>query len=179
VSGRERRLVLAGDADRRQIERELHDGLQQDLVAIVVKLQLARRLGDTDPTAAAALLDEIRHDTQAALDATRALALRIYPPLLPAAGLRAALRAVAPEAKVEVALGAEFPKEIAACVYFCCLELVPGASAITVREEGDTVVFDVVAADASRDLSRLRDRVEALGGRLTTEPCRVSGVLPV
>jgi signal transduction histidine kinase len=163
---------------RKRIERELHDGVQQDLVAIVVKLQLARRLADADPAAAAALLDEIRSDAQAALDATRALALRIYPPLLDAAGLRAALRTAAPGAKVEVALGARCPEEITAFVYFCCLELVPGASAITVREEGDTVVFDVHSHDTP-NLTQVQERIEALGGQLTTDRGRISGVLPI
>src|SRR5262249_5387261 len=159
-------------------ERELHDGVQQDLVAIVVKLQLARRLADSDPTGAAALLDEIRQDTQAALDATRALALRIYPPLLDAPGLRAALRAAAPETDVEVALGAGCPEETVACAYFCCLELLPGASAIGVDEDGDAIVFEVAFSQGSPDLTRLQDRVEAFGGRVTAEPGRVVGVLP-
>jgi signal transduction histidine kinase len=64
---------------RKGIERELHDGLQQELVALVVKLQLARRLVDTDPAAAKELLEELRADAQAALDETRRLALLIYP----------------------------------------------------------------------------------------------------
>jgi histidine kinase len=161
---------------RKQIERELHDGVQQDLVAIVVKLQLARRLADTDPAGAAKLLDDIRGDAQEALDATRGLALRIYPPMLDASDLRAALRSAAPGAQVEVVLGAECPEEVAAAVYFCCLDLLP-ASAITVREEGGAVLFDV--ASETPDASRAADRVEALGGRLTAEPGRVSGSLPV
>ena len=164
---------------RKRIERELHDGVQQELVAIVVKLQIVRRLMESDPAAAAALLEEIRGDTQAALAATRELALRIYPPLLDSAGMRGALRAAAQETRVEVALGEECPEEVAACVYFCCLELLPGASAISVRRDGETLVFEVVAPDSGRpDLSRVEDRVEALGGRLTTEPGRVRGVLP-
>jgi len=163
---------------RKRIERELHDGVQQDLVAIVVKLQLARRLADTDPAAAAALLDEIRSDAQAALDATRDLALRIYPPLPSAAGLRAALRAAAPGAKVEVELGAQCPEEVAVCAYLCCLELLPGASKITIRQDGDEVLFDVDSSDTP-DLTRVSDRVDALGGRLTIEPGRGGGALPV
>jgi len=162
---------------RKRIERELHDGVQQDIVAIVVRLQLARRLANTDPTAAAALLDEIRGDAQAALDATRSLARRIYPPMPDSAGLRAALRAEAPEATIEVSLGAEFPEEIAAGVYLCCLELLPGASAITIREDGDGVLFEVHSSDTP-GLTEVQNRVEALGGRLKTEPGRVSGVLP-
>lgn len=173
-----RRLALNADADRRRIERELHDGVQQDLVAVIVKLQLARRLVDGNAAARAALLDEIRADAQAALDATRELALRIYPPLLDAAGLRATLQAVAPEATIEVALDEPGSDAVAACVYFCCLELAPGASAITVRADEATIVFDAVVS-ATSDLSRVTDRVEALGGRLTSEANRVTGSLPV
>jgi signal transduction histidine kinase len=177
MTDRARRLVLAADADRRRIERELHDGLQQDLVAIVVNLQLARRLLDTTPAGAAALLDDIRRDTQAALDATRELALRIYPPLLDSAGMRAALRASAPETTIEIALG-RCPEEVAACVYFCCLELLPGASAITVREDGRTVKFDVVVSNTPTGVSRVKDRIQAFGGHLTMEPGRISGAVP-
>jgi signal transduction histidine kinase len=134
---------------RRRIERELHDGVQQDLVAIVVRLQLARWLVDSDPAAAAALLDEIRGEAQAALDSTRELALRIYPPLLDPAGLKAALRAAAPGANVEVDLGDGCPEEIAAAAYFTCLDLLP-ASAINIRRDGDAVAFDVERDSAGR-----------------------------
>lgn len=162
---------------RKRIERELPDGVQQDLVAIVVKLQLARRLADTDPAGAAKLLEDIRGDAQEALDATRGLALRIYPPVLDARDLRAALRAAAPKAEVEVALGDECPEEVAAAVYLCCLDLLP-AAAITVREEEGAVLFAVASTEAP-DPSRVADRVEALGGRLMTEPGRVLGSVPV
>jgi signal transduction histidine kinase len=133
---------------RQRIERELHDGVQQDLVAIVVKLQLARRLVESDPSGAAAILDDIRGDAQAALDALRALALRIYPPALDAAGLRAALRAAAPDTKIEVGLGDDCPEEIAAAVYLSCIELLP-ASTISIRREGDTLAFEVDAVSGS------------------------------
>lgn len=70
---------MTEEAFRQRIERELHDGLQQDLVALIVKLQLARRLVDTDPAAAKELLEELRAEAQAALDETRRLALLISP----------------------------------------------------------------------------------------------------
>jgi signal transduction histidine kinase len=194
-----KRLVLAADADRRQIERELHDGPQQDLVAIGVNLQLASRLVDDDPTAARALLDEMRREVQEALDGTRKLANRIYPPLLEAGGLGVALRSAAVcagvRARVDVAAGAYAP-EVAGTVYFCCVEAferigLGASSTVTVREEEGALVFEVVedgavseAATADSDLARLRDQVEALGGQLTvvSEPghgTRVSGSLPM
>jgi signal transduction histidine kinase len=194
-----KRLVVAADADRRKIERELHDGPQQDLVAVAVKLQLASRLVRDDPTAATALLDEIRREVRDALDGTRKLANRVYPPLLEAGGLGVALRSAAASAgvpaRIDAAAGAYAP-EVAGTVYFCCVEALerigPGASStVTVREEEGALVFEVVedgagseAATADWDLARLRDRVEALGGRLTVvsesgHGTRVSGSLPM
>ena len=194
-----KRLVLAADADRRKIERELHDGPQQDLVAVAVNLQLASRLVHDDPTAAAVLLDELRREVREALDGTRELASRVYPPLLEAGGLGVALRSAAASAgvpaRVDVAAGPYAP-ELAGTVYFCCVEALerigPGASStVTVREEEGSLVFEVVddgvgseAATADWDLARLQDRVEALGGRLTVESesghgTRVAGSLPL
>jgi len=194
-----RRLVLAADADRHRIERELHDGPQQQLVALAVNLQLARRLADHDPVATAALLDEMGRDVREALDGSRRLAERIYPPLLESGGLGVALRSAAEGAGIQTSVHVAadaYPAEVARTVYFCCVEALErmgrGAhSAVTVREEEGALVFDVVgdgagsdAATAEGDLPRLRDRLEALGGGLTiaSEPgggTRVSGSLPL
>jgi len=196
------RLVLAADADRRRIERELHEGVQQHLVALAVNLQLASQLADSDPAAAKALLEEIGRDVQQALDETAQLAQRIYPPLLEAGGLASALRLAAVSAgipvSVEVAVGASYPPEVAGTVYLCCLEALEHAGAwarvtVTVRDEEGALAFEVIgdgvrsaaaAARSAAGLDRLRDRVEALGGRLTvrSEPGRdthVSGSLPL
>jgi signal transduction histidine kinase len=195
-----RRFAVADDAERRSIERELHDGPQQALVALAVNLQLARDLLDRDPAAAEELLGRMGGDVQRALDETASLAHRIYPPLLEAGGLAAALRAAAVNArvrtKIEVADLDGCSPEVAGAVYFCChavLERVgAGAQAtIVVRIADGALVFDVVqdgvgAGQPGTDgaLERLCDRVEALGGRLSfrTEPgrgIRVSGSLPV
>src|SRR5436190_5805478 len=99
------RLVLAADADRRRIERELHDGAQQDLVGLAVNLQQARRLIATDPAAAAALVDEMRREVHEALDRSRALAQRIHPPQLEAGGLLAALRSAAASVRIRARIG--------------------------------------------------------------------------
>ena len=107
------RLVREADADRRRIERDLHDGPQQHLVALAVNLQLARSLAEADPAAAKTLLDEMGRDVQQALEETGKLAQRIYPPLLEAGGLAAALRAAAVSLRVptsiEVTVGASYP----------------------------------------------------------------------
>jgi signal transduction histidine kinase len=190
-----RRLVLAADADRRMIERELHERVQQHLVALAVNLQLAEQSADADPAATKALLAELGRDVQRALDESAHLAQRIYPPLLEAGGLAAALRSAAGAAGVraslEVTAEGSFPPEVAGTVYWCCLEALEHAGAgakatVTVRDEDGAVAFEVVADDSrSRDgLDRLRDRVEALGGRLTvrSEPgrdTRVAGSLPL
>jgi signal transduction histidine kinase len=191
---------LAADADRRRIERELHDGPQQHLVALAVNLQLARQVADADPAAVKAILDEMGHDLQQALDETGKLAHRIYPPLLEAGGLGAALRAAAVSTgvltRIEVTASVGYPRETAGAVYFCCLEVLErvgdGARAtVKVRGEVGALAFEVVedgAGSAARisdvALRRLYDRVEALGGQLTVESepghgIRVSGSLPL
>lgn len=191
-----KRLVLAADDDRRRIERDVHEGVQQHLVALAVNLQLAGGLTDDDPAAAKTLLAEIGRDVEQALDETTQLAQRIYPPLLHGRGLAAALRSAAAGAgipvRVDVAAAASSPPEAVATVYFCCLELLEHAGAgagatVTVREEEGALAFEVVVdgADAATAadhfgpaLDRLRDRLEALGGRLTvrSEPGRGIGV---
>jgi signal transduction histidine kinase len=143
------RLVLAADADRRTIERELHEGLQQQLVALSVKLQLAGRSADDDPAAMKALLLEMERDIQQALDETGRLAERIYPPLLEAGGLLAALRSAAVRfgtpTRFEVTAGAVYPPEVAGTVYFCCAEALEHGGA------GTTIIVQ-----SKRDLSRSR-----------------------
>jgi signal transduction histidine kinase len=188
------RLVVAADSDRRRIERELHDGPQQRLVALAVNLQLARRLVEDDPTAAARLIDEVSHDVQEALDETRRLAERIYPPLLDGGGLGVALRsaaaAIGVPTHVDVSAGAGYPPQVAGTVYFCCVAALEradsGSSAtVTVREGEGSVVFEIVASGVTdADLREQRERVESLGGRLTIVPeagdgTRVSGSLPL
>jgi signal transduction histidine kinase len=189
------RLILAADADRRMIERDLHDGPQQHLVALAANLQLAAGLVDGDPVAAKKLLEEMEHDVQQALDEMRKLADRIYPPLLEAGGFAAALRSAAMIAnvptRIDVVAGTAYRPEIAGAVYFCCSEVLETAAAgtsaaVTVRDEDGALAFEVVAdgADVDADLSRLRDRVEALGGHLTIRSLagrgiRVAGSLPL
>jgi signal transduction histidine kinase len=194
------RLVAANDADRRSLERDLHDGPQQHLIALAVNLQLARQLADSDPTAAKALLDEMGRDVQEALEVTGRLAHRIYPPLLAAGGLAAALRAAAVitgvPTRIDVSADARYPPEIAGAVYFCCLDTLEAAkdgvrATVTVRDDDDALVFDILEQGAGLALpafdggaGRSRDRLEALGGRLAIrlEPgggIRVSGSLPL
>jgi signal transduction histidine kinase len=189
-----RRLALSSDAERRGIERALHEGVQQLLVALAANLQLAAGSMDADPAAAKELLAEIEGDVRQALEETRKLAHRIYPPLLEAGGLVAALRAAAVNAdvktKIDVAPGTTCPREIAGAVYFCCLDVLERADAVTpvvisIRNEEGAVVFEIVAdRDVDAEGLPLRDRVEAFGGRVTiTEgsggEITVAGSLPL
>lgn len=170
------RLVLADDAERRNLERALHDGVQQALVGLAAGVELAARAVDKDPAAAKELLAEVGRDVLHTLEDARELAHRIYPPLLEAGGLIAALRSAAASIGVPIRIAmttnTDLPPQIAGIVYFCCLDVLEHADAgmpvtIAVRNEGNDLAFEVVAA---RELDAggppLRDRVEALGGRL-------------
>jgi signal transduction histidine kinase len=190
------RLVLAADADCSRIERDLHEGAQQHLVALAVNLQLAGPLVDADPAAAKELLEAMERDVQQALDEASRLAERIYPPSLEAGGLAAALRSAAVSAgipaSVNVAADSPYAPEISRTVYLCWLEALEHAegeapATVTVREENGALVFEFVEAGARLAAAAgdsLRDRVEALGGRLTVESVarsrtRVCGSLPL
>ena len=186
---------MAADADRQRLERDLHEGVQQHLVALAVSVQLADSLLESDPVAAKTLLKEIGLDLQHALDEAAQLAQRIYAPLLELGGFGAALRFAAVSAgvpaSVEVSAGAGYPPEIMHTVYSCWLDALQRRRgetppAIAVREEGGALTFEIVR-DADRPdagLDSLRDRVEALGGRLKVESqpghgVRVYGWLPL
>jgi signal transduction histidine kinase len=188
----EERLVLAADADRRTIERELHSGVHQYLVALATTLQLARRASGSDPAAVDALLDEMERDVRRALDETALLAQRIYPSALELGGLATLLRSAAVQAgvpaTVDVAADSSYAPEIAMTVYRCWLAaLASGKSetqvTIGVGEVDDTLSFELAAEALDADFDRLRDRVEALGGSLAiaSEPggIRLSGSLPL
>jgi signal transduction histidine kinase len=186
------RLVLAADADRRTIERELHSGVHQYLVALATTVQLARRAADSDPAAVNALLDEMERDVRRALDEAALLAQRIYPSALELGGLAALLRSAAVQAgmpaTVDVAADSSYAPEIAMTVYLCWLAALASGKSQTqatmgVQEVDDTLSFELAAEGVSADLDRLRDRVEALGGSLAIESeqggIRLSGSLPL
>jgi signal transduction histidine kinase len=176
-----RRLVLAHDADRRLLERDLHQGVQQHLVALAAQLQLARRLAGIDQPAADAVLDEGLRTVEVALDDSRKLAERIHPPLLDAGGLAVALRSVAASsrirARIDLDADAALSPAVARTIYVCCVtafERAPAGSqaVVTTRVENGALAFEVVAEGrlADGDIVALHDRVEALGGQLTIGP---------
>jgi signal transduction histidine kinase len=188
-----KRLLLAAYADRRRMERELHEGVQQHLVALAVNLQLAGQLASADPAAATALLEEMGRDVQQALDETAQLAQRIYPPI-EAGGLAAAMRSAAASAgipaSVEIAADASYPPEVVVALHSCWLDAIEraasgAAATVTLRDEDGALAFGVLEDGDQSDagLELLRDRLEALGGRLAIRSergrRRVSGSLPV
>jgi putative ABC transport system ATP-binding protein len=200
------RIVAAGDEERRRIERNLHDGAQQHLVAIAIKARLIEQVASTDPERAQRLLNQLPRDATAALDELRALAQGIYPPLLSSAGLGEALSAESRRAAlattVEAVGVARYPREIESAVYFCCLEALQnagkhagdGASArVHVWKDGRELLFEVAddgggfdVAQTARGsgLTNMRDRLASVGGTIAVHSTigtgtRVRGVVPL
>ena len=196
------RLVTAQDEARRRLERNLHDGAQQDLVALVIKA----RLGATaeDLAQAREIFGELQTDAAGTLENVRDLARGIYPPLLADLGLSAALNAQASKSSLPVTVEADgigrFAQDTEAAVYFCCLEALQNTAKyahatharICLRAQNGTLSFTVsddgVGCDSRHTAmgSRLRnmaDRLAALGGRLEIQsaPSRgttIAGHLP-
>ncbi|MGH8986301.1 MAG: histidine kinase, partial [Acidimicrobiia bacterium] len=201
------RVVAAGDAERRRIERDLHDGAQQHLVALAVTVRLARQIADSDPEQTKAMLDELGGSLQEAVQELRNLAHGIYPPVLMDRGLPAALEAAAGRAALPTDVQAEgverFAQQTEAAVYFCCLEALQNAgkhagdgatATVTVRREPEGLVFEVADTGAGFDMAsgaakghgfvNMSDRIGAIGGKLRVESApgkgtRISGVIPL
>ena len=118
--------MSAQDEERRRLERNIHDGAQQQLVALTVKLRLLEQLAERDPAKAREMAGQIQTDATGALDDLRDLARGIYPPLLADKGLPAALEAQARKSPVPVSVDAgdvgRCPQDVEAAVYFSCLE---------------------------------------------------------
>jgi signal transduction histidine kinase len=198
------RLVAAQDEERRRLERDIHDGAQQQLVALAVRLRLAETMTERDPAKARELLGGIRGAAQEALDDLRDLARGIYPPLLADKGLPAAIEAQARKSVVPVVVDTDgvgrYPQEAEAAAYFCILEALQnaakyaGASRVLVglrAEDGvlrftvedDGPGFDPQATPRGSGLQNMTDRVEALGGSLQVrsapgEGTTVIGLIP-
>jgi signal transduction histidine kinase len=181
------RLVAAQDEERRRIERNIHDGAQQDLVALAIKLRLAGMTVDDDPVEAKQIIGELQADATGALENLRDLARGIYPPLLAALGLVAALNAQAGKSPVPVTVEADgigrFGQDTEAAVYFCCLEALQNiakyakatSARICLRAQDGTLRFTVSDDGSGYDARHtplgsgqrnMADRLAALGGRL-------------
>jgi signal transduction histidine kinase len=183
----QRRIVTAQDQERRRLERNIHDGAQQQLVALAVKARLARSLVDRDAGKAGEMLDQIAAETQDALENLRDLARGIYPPLLADKGLVAALEAQARKAPFRVDVSPDgvgrYPQEVEAAVYFSILEAIQntakyanassasveltqhdGHLTFEVRDDGSG--FDPGATGYGTGLRGIADRLAALEGSL-------------
>ena len=181
------RLVTAQDEARRRLERNIHDGAQQDLVALAIKAQLAATAVREDPPQAGQILDEIKANAADALENLRDLARGIYPPLLADLGLPAALNAQASRSAVPVKVEADgigrLPQETEAAVYFCCLEALQNTAKyahatqahICLQAQNGSLCFSVSDDGTGYDarhtpmgsgLRNMADRLAALGGQL-------------
>jgi signal transduction histidine kinase len=165
------------DRERRRIEEALHDGVQQDLAATVVALELARELLDSNPDAARSLLDELGAQVEGALDRVRALAETVYPSILPARGLRDALRPL----DVETVDLERYPLEIEEAVYFSCRALRSRATRARVWSDGAALRLELLGVTAVKgdELSHARERIAAVGGQLDLSAGRVSAAVPL
>lgn len=184
-----KRVASAADEERRRIEQDLHDGAQQGLIALRIKLQLLQELAAEDPESIAPALADAGARVDATLDNIRNLAKGIYPSVLRDLGLSYALKAVIRELPVRVALNSEldrrFEPEIETAVYFCCVEALQniakhcGADCragllLTEPLDGlqflltdDGPGFDPRGATNTSGITGMRDRLEAIGGQLT------------
>jgi signal transduction histidine kinase len=199
------RLVDAQDNERRALERDVHDGAQQHLVALAVNLRLAHTLAPGSPERAGQLLAAQEAAAGEAVETVLRLSRGIYPPLLAEGGLEVALRAVVSNSPVPVEISADsvgrYPPSLEAAAYFCCLEALQnaakysGASRISVELHGGTdgsltfaveddgAGFDTTTIRPGSGLTNIRDRLDAVDGVLETtsspaQGTRIAGRIP-
>lgn len=182
--------VSAVETERRRIERDLHDGAQQRLIALRIKLSVTDRILEQDPSRAALLIHELGTDVDAAIKELREFAHGVVPPLLAERGLSQALIEVAQRAALPIVIGVE---EVGRCapavesaVYYCCLEALQNsakyadpAATVTLKlgVAENRLVFEItndLMSDAATQrhsldgcgVTNMRERIKAVGGRL-------------
>jgi len=182
------RIVRAGDAQRQKLERDLHDGVQQRLVAVAINLGLVAELAAADP-AIRTSLDEIEQSVTEALDELREISHGLYPPVLSDYGLLKALERIRPPTGAALTVRAteigRYPSALESAVYYCCLEAIQNATkhggpapriSVTLEERADELTFQVTDDGPGFDAAELRpgaglvnmrDRLGALDGRIS------------
>jgi signal transduction histidine kinase len=199
------RIVASGDAERRRVERNLHDGAQQHLVALAVNLRLAKDMVGDDPEGAVEMLEELGTAVQDTIRELRELAHGIYPPLLVDGGLTGALRPVVNRSPLDIELQIEgigrYDGDVEAAIYFCCLEALQNAGkhapsahvTVHIWEESGGLLFAVVDDGPGFDVRKaqhghgfvnMMDRLGAIGGsvRWESEPgkgTQIRGSVPL
>ncbi len=192
------RIVTTQDAERRRLERNIHDGAQQHLVALAVKLRLVRGMLAKDPGRAATMLGELGAEVDEAIETLSSLALGIYPPVLEERGIAAALESQVRVGSIPVVVEADGvdrqPIETEAAVYFCCLEAIQNAAKyaraaridvrlghvganLTFEVRDDGLGFDTAASRAGSGLQGMADRLAALGGSVDIASTPGSGTV--
>ena len=191
------RIVTASDEARRNVERDLHDGAQQYLVLLQLRLGQARRILEIDPDQAASAIDEASADLAHALAELSDLAHGIYPAVLESDGLPGALQAAAERSSMPVTVETDgvgrYAQELEAAIYFCCLEALQnaakhageGAKATVRLSQSDGQVrfevgddgrgYDAAVMGPSTGLQNMADRIGALGGELEIESAQGVG----
>ena len=198
------RLVRAADDERRKFERNLHDGVQQQLIALRIRLEMEAQYGDLSDAAGERLV-ALTQTVDAALEAVRNVGHGLYPPMLTVLGLPAALRQLNDRAasgpEIDIDGVGRYPPDIESAVYYCCSEAIQNAmkhggrevhTSVALAEQDGHLAFRVVddgpgfaAGDVGGvGLQNMEDRLGALGGRLTitTAPGRgttISGEIPL
>jgi signal transduction histidine kinase len=181
------RILGAADDERRRIERDLHDGGQQHLVALRIRLELAEEVMGQDPARARSLLHRLGGDIDAAIEELRSLAAGVYPPLLAARGLSDAIRSAALRSPIPASVAVDgddrYSEEIETAAYFCCIEALQNVAkhaldassvSVSLHRNGDLrfevrddgAGFEVEDGGTGQGLMNMRDRMAAVGGRL-------------
>jgi signal transduction histidine kinase len=192
VRASRRRIVQAGDAERRRLERNLHDGAQQRILALSYDIRLAHgsAAADTD-NRSRLLLEQSLAEVRASLGELRELAHGIYPAILSEAGLGPALATLADSAAIAIELddeaGRRYPETVETAAYLLVTEAIEdaagrGASYAAVTVSHRDGQLDVTVEDDGRGrasaMTEIADRVGALGGSLTVEPTRMGAQIP-
>jgi signal transduction histidine kinase len=193
------RLVATQDEARRRLERDLHDGAQQQLVALKVKLGMARTIAEKEGAGEAVTrrLEQLSATADRAVDSLRSLARGIYPPLLEAEGLERAITAQASSAPIDVVVRADgvgrYSRQVEATIYFCVLEALSNtvehadASSVEIvlKDLGDRLSFRMADDGRGFDpgttprglgLRNMADRIDALGGEFRVEAAPGTGI---